>query len=79
MENVNLKNAPLSDENNVLGVVYLVIKYNNAEDLCYDVVKIFQNRSNAEMFIEEMKAKCKDDISFQYKHFYFGIEEMNVC
>ena len=78
MENSLFENENANGTKPVLGVVYLVTKYNDGEHPCSDVVKIFQNRSNAEMFVEEMKEKYKDNISFKYKHFYFEIEEMDV-
>jgi len=62
----------------VLGVVYLVSRYNDGEHPSSDVIKIFQNRIDAEQFVEEMKEKHKDNISFKYKHFYFEIDEMDV-
>ena len=62
----------------MLGVVYLVSRYNDREHPSSDVIKIFQNRINAEQFVEEMKEKHKDNISFKYKHFYFDIDEMDV-
>lgn len=58
--------------------VYVVTKYNDGEHPCSDVVKIFKNIINAEIFVEEMKEKYKDNISFKYKHFYFEIEEIDV-
>jgi hypothetical protein len=73
-----LKDKTANGTKPVLDVVYLVTKYHDGENPCSDVVKIFQNRSNAEMFVEEMKEKYKDNISFKYKHFYFEIEEMDV-
>ena len=62
----------------MLGVVYLVSRYNDGEHTSSDVIKIFQNRIDAVHFVEEMKEKHKDNISFKYKHFYFEIDEMDV-
>ena len=64
--------------NTVLGVVYIVSKFNDGEHPYSDVIKVFKNRIDAEYFVKEMNEKYKDNISFKYRHFYFEIDEMEV-
>ena len=78
MTNTDKNDLNATIGNTVLGVVYIVSKFNDGEHPCSDVIKIFKNRTDAEYFVKEMNEKYKDNISFKCRHFYFEIDEMDV-
>jgi len=58
--------------------IYLVNKIDSGEYAFSDIQKIFLTSEKAQAYVEELNKKYKDNISFQYSHFYFEIEEMEV-
>ena len=41
-------------------------------------MKIFSTLEKAQAYVDELNEKYKDNLSFQYRHFYFEIEEEEV-
>ncbi len=56
--------------------VYLVNREDGGETIT--TLKAFSTLEKAQAYVVELKEKYKDNISFQYSHFWFDIEEMEV-
>lgn len=59
--------------------VYLVNREDNDGEYGYTtLMKIFSTREKAQAYVNELCEKYKDKLEFQYKQFYFDIEEEEV-
>lgn len=58
--------------------VYLVNKEHYGECGCTTLMKIFSTREKAQAYVNELCEKYKHNLEFQYRHFYFDIEEEEV-
>ena len=63
----------------VLGVVYLVKRiYDGGEHGFESIEMAFNTKDKAYLHKKALDEKYKDSISFQYRHFYFEVEAMDV-
>jgi hypothetical protein len=58
--------------------VYLVNREDQGEYAITTTLKAFSTLEKAQAYVVELNEKNKDNLSFQYKFFYFEIEEMEV-
>lgn len=58
--------------------VYLVNREDMGEYGSTTLMKIFSTREKAQAYVNELGEKYKDNLPFQYKQFYFEIEEEEV-
>ena len=78
MKNVDLKNETPTFGNVLLGVVYLVNRVDTGEYSFTTIEMAFNTKDKAETHKKILDEKYKDSISFQYRHFYFEVEELSV-
>ena len=58
--------------------VYVVNREDSGEYGSTTLMKVFSTLEKAQAYVNELCEKYKDNLSFQYKHFYFEIEEEEV-
>ena len=68
----------MKKEKNKIMKVYLVNREDGGEYAHITTLKAFSTLEKAQAYVVELKEKYNDSISFQYSHFWFDIEEMEV-
>ncbi len=59
--------------------IYLVNREDAGEGFAITTsLKVFSTLEKAQAYVTELNEKYKDSLSFQYRHFHFEIEEMEV-
>lgn len=58
--------------------VYIVNREYSGEYGSTTLMKVFSTREKAQAYVDELGEKYKDNLEFQYRHFYFEIEEEEV-